>query len=95
MMQPNQIPLPWRLTGRAEKRAAMRRQHELPPEAGHSYIFRRYSPPTSYSAWLIWPSEQVLTASINASKVLPRARATACRYCSAGPERWALRAWKA
>ena len=29
-----------------------------------SYILRRYSPPTSYRAWLIWPSELYFTASI-------------------------------
>ncbi len=37
-------------------------------------MFRLYSPPTSYNAWLIWPSEWVFTASICASNTLRRSR---------------------
>src|SRR5690606_5879120 len=44
-----------------------------------TYMFRRYSPPTSYNAWLIWPSEWVLTASISASNTLRRSRAVSWR----------------
>lgn len=43
------------------------------------YMFRRYSPPTSYSAWLICPRLCVLTASISASNTLRRSRAVRCR----------------
>jgi len=39
------------------------------------HMFRRYSPPTSYRAWLIWPSECVFTASINAANTFWRSRA--------------------
>src|SRR5690348_4014428 len=42
--------------------------------ARSAYMFRRYSPPTSYSAWLIWPSEWVFTASISAAKTFLRSR---------------------
>jgi hypothetical protein len=37
-------------------------------------MFRRYSPPTSYSAWLIWPSELYLTASMSAANRFLRSR---------------------
>ena len=40
------------------------------------YIFRRYSPPTSYSACDMLPSEHTRPASINASNVFRRSRAT-------------------
>ena len=41
------------------------------------YMLRRYSPPDLVErAAEIWPSEATLTASISASKTLPRARAT-------------------
>lgn len=43
------------------------------------YMLRRYSPPTSYSAWLIWPSECVFTASMSAANTLRRSRAVSCR----------------
>lgn len=47
------------------------------------YIFRRYSPPTSYRAWLICPSELYFTASIRRSKMFLRSRAACCRAGSA------------
>jgi hypothetical protein len=33
------------------------------------YIFLRYCPPTWNMLWVIWPSEQYFTASINSSKM--------------------------
>ena len=39
------------------------------------HMFRLYSPPTSYSAWLICPRLWVLTASTRAAKTFPRLRA--------------------
>lgn len=48
------------------------------------YIFLRYSPPTSYNACDIDPSEHTLAASINASKVFLRSRATRCNFLSKG-----------
>src|SRR5690606_9319323 len=47
------------------------------------YIFRRYSPPTSYSAWLICPRLCVFTASTRLSNTLRRSRAVACSSRSA------------
>src|SRR5207342_2791874 len=44
------------------------------------YMLRRYSPPTSYNAWLICPSECVFTASISEAKTFWRSRAVFCRY---------------
>ena len=43
------------------------------------YMLRRYSPPTSYSAWLICPREWVFTACISAAKTFLRSRAVFCR----------------
>ena len=40
-------------------------------------MLRRYCPPTSNSAFVIWPSEQQRTASISTSKTLALA-ITAC-----------------
>ena len=40
------------------------------------YMLRRYLPPTSYNAPVIWPREQVFTASISSAKMLPPDRAT-------------------
>src|SRR6185312_15546345 len=44
-----------------------------------SHIFRRYSPPTSYNAWLICPSELYFTASTNCSNTFFRSRAVSCK----------------
>ena len=60
-----------------------------------SYMLRRYSPPTSYSAEEICPSELLFTVSISSAKVLPRSRATACRLSSALSLSPACVAWKA
>ena len=43
------------------------------------YMFRRYSPPTSYRAADIWPSEFVFTACISSAKIFSRAHATSCK----------------
>jgi len=45
--------------------------------SGH--MLRRYSPPTSYRAWLIWPRLCVFTASTRATNTLRRSRAAFCR----------------
>ena len=44
-----------------------------------AYMFRRYSPPTSYNAWLICPRLCVFTASTSAANTLRRSRAVRCR----------------
>lgn len=59
--------------------------------SGLRYIFRRYSPPTSNSACVIWPSEQTFTVSINSSNTLSPRRATAFKRSSASAERASLR----
>src|SRR5699024_5310831 len=53
-----------------------RRLHDM---VSGDHMFRRYSPPTSYKAWLICPSEWVLTASIRAANTFLRSRAVFCR----------------
>ena len=53
-----------------------------------TYIFRRYCPPTSNSAFVICPSEQTRTASISTSNTL-RLSITAC--CSRLQHRRRLR----
>jgi len=45
-----------------------------------AYMLRRYSPPTSYSAWLIWPRLLYFTASSSDSKMFLRSRAVRCRF---------------
>jgi hypothetical protein len=37
------------------------------------YIERRYCPPTSNSAWVIWPSEHTRTASISTANTFSSA----------------------
>src|SRR6476469_7911143 len=49
----------------------------------YNYILRRYCPPTSYSACVIWPSEQYLTVSINSANKLPLLIATSFSFCKA------------
>ncbi|MGO8891821.1 MAG: hypothetical protein ACLP8X_31390, partial [Streptosporangiaceae bacterium] len=50
----------------------------IPPHR-HRHTLRRYCPPTSKNASLIWPSEQCLTASIRASKTFPPPAAASLR----------------
>ena len=45
-------------------------------------MLRRYCPPTSNSASVIWPSEQQRTASISTSKTLSLAITACCRRLS-------------
>ena len=52
------------------------------------YMLRRYSPPTSYSAWLICPSELYLTACISCSNRLRRSRAVVCSRLSEPEALW-------
>ncbi len=50
-----------------------------------SHMLRRYSPPTSYSAWLICPRLWVFTASIKEANTFRRSRAVACNPRSPAP----------
>jgi hypothetical protein len=59
--------------------------------AGHR--LRRYSPPTAYSAFVIWPSVATRTVDISSANTLPPAIATCCSRASAGPLSSACRAW--
>lgn len=47
-----------------------------------AYILRRYWPPTSNRAWVTWPSEHTLQASIITSNTLRWAIAAVCSSCS-------------
>ena len=60
-----------------------------------TYMLRRYSPPTSYRAPEIWPSELDFTVSINSANTLPRSRATACSRTNASRPASACVAWNA
>ena len=51
--------------------------------ANKLHMLRRYCPPTLKSASVIWPSEAILTVSINSSNTLPPDRATSCSCLSA------------
>ncbi len=51
--------------------------------AAQAYIFRRYCPPTSNSALVIWPSEQTRTASIRRANTFSLAMAACCSSASA------------
>lgn len=64
-----------------------------PPTVRH--MLRRYSPPTSKRARVIWPIEHVCTVVMSASNRLPRSRATRCSRSRAGPDRSALRSCQA
>ena len=58
------------------------------------YMLRRYWPPTSKNASVIWPSEHTRAASISSSNTLPSPVATSCRRRSAAGASAAWRAWK-
>lgn len=53
------------------------------PNSSIRYILLLYCPPTSYSAFVISPSEQDFTVSINSAKRLPLFTATCCKFASA------------
>ena len=57
-------------------------------------MLRRYWPPTSKNASLIWPSEQCLTAFIRASKTFPQPAAVSLRRRRAAGATSACPAWK-
>ncbi len=59
------------------------------------YMLRRYWPPTSNSALVIWPSEQMRTASISTSKTLSPLAAACLRRSSMAGASLAWRLWKA
>ena len=71
-----------------------RRPHGDPgcPGGAGSHMFRRYCPPTWYSACEICPSEQTLTLSMSSANTLPPLAAACCRRASAAAERSLLRA---
>ena len=56
-------------------------------------MLRRYWPPTSNSASVIWPSEQTRTASISTSNTLPLAMTVSFSRCSIAGASAAWRAW--
>jgi hypothetical protein len=58
------------------------------------HILRRYCPPTSKRAWVIWPSEQQRTASISTSNTLPFSITACLRRASCTGACLAWRAWK-
>ena len=53
-------------TTRRARAVQLHRAPEIIPPHRHRHTLRRYCPPTSKNASLIWPSEQCLTASIRA-----------------------------
>ena len=68
----------WRKRG-ARFDAESSARKEVSGSRNWRHIFRRYSPPTSNSASVIWPSEQYFTASSSTSNVLAPSRAAAFR----------------
>src|SRR5215217_845863 len=79
--------------GRASARKAPAPRSRSP--ARRHYMFRRYCPPTSYSARESWPSVQTLQASISAAKMLPLSSAARFTASSASGAVAALRFQKA
>ena len=55
------------------------------------YIFRRYFPPTSKRAWVIWPSVQNLTDSISSVKIFSPEMAMFCNFFKASGASFSFR----
>ena len=68
-----------------------------PPSGAHksrTHMLRRYCPPTSNSASVIWPSEQQRTASISTSNTFWLSITACFRRCSCSGASAAWRVWK-
>jgi len=50
----------------------------MPAPGAFGYMFRRYSPPTSYNEWDICPSDTNFTVSTCEAKMFFRSRAVCC-----------------